>query len=90
MTTTKIQRYSESGVSTHEREHEDEQEHEHEEGTCPECGGNVVTDEGHGETVCAECGLVVEEDSVDRGPEWRAFDSKEKDQKSRVGAPRRR
>ena len=87
MTTTKIQRYSESGVSTHEREHEDEQEHEHEEGTCPECGGNVVTDEGHGETVCAECGLVVEEDSVDRGPEWRAFDSKEKDQKSRVGAP---
>ncbi|MCO8245562.1 MULTISPECIES: transcription initiation factor IIB [unclassified Haladaptatus] len=87
MTTTKIQRYSESGVSTHEREHEDEQEHEHEEGTCPECGGNVVTDEGHGETVCAECGLVVEEDSVDRGPEWRAFDAKEKDQKSRVGAP---
>ncbi len=83
MTTTKIQRYGESGVTAHEREQEDE----HEEGTCPECGGNVVTDEGHGETVCAECGLVVKEDSVDRGPEWRAFDSKEKDQKSRVGAP---
>ncbi|PSQ57673.1 MAG: transcription initiation factor IIB 2, partial [Halobacteriales archaeon SW_9_67_25] len=28
-----------------------------------------------------------EEDSVDRGPEWRAFDSREKDEKSRVGAP---
>jgi transcription initiation factor TFIIB len=54
---------------------------------CPECGGTVVTDGEHGETVCQDCGLVVAEDSVDRGPEWRAFDSKEKDQKSRVGAP---
>jgi len=58
-----------------------------EELVCPECGGNVVTDDEHGETVCADCGLVITEDSVDRGPEWRAFDSKEKDQKSRVGAP---
>ena len=55
--------------------------------TCPECGGQVVDDEEHGESVCVECGLVVEEDGIDRGPEWRAFDSKEKDQKSRVGAP---
>jgi transcription initiation factor TFIIB len=54
---------------------------------CPECSGNVVSDDEHGETVCADCGLVITEDSVDRGPEWRAFDSKEKDQKSRVGAP---
>jgi transcription initiation factor TFIIB len=55
--------------------------------TCPECSGNVVTDDEHGETVCAECGLVITADSVDRGPEWRAFDSREKDRKSRVGAP---
>ncbi|PSP27747.1 transcription initiation factor IIB 2 [Halobacteriales archaeon QH_2_65_14] len=54
---------------------------------CPECGGKLVADDEHGETVCTECGLVVEEDSVDRGPEWRAFDAQEKDQKSRVGAP---
>jgi len=54
---------------------------------CPECGGNVVNDEEHGETVCADCGLVVEQDSVDRGPEWRAFDAQEKNEKSRVGAP---
>jgi len=54
---------------------------------CPECPGTLVADDEHGETVCAECGLVVEEDSVDRGPEWRAFDAKEKDEKSRVGAP---
>ena len=54
---------------------------------CPECSGNVITDDEHGETVCDACGLVITEDSVDRGPEWRAFDSAEKDQKSRVGAP---
>ncbi|MFB6266672.1 MAG: transcription initiation factor IIB family protein [Halodesulfurarchaeum sp.] len=54
---------------------------------CPECSGNLVIDEERGETVCADCGLVVEEDEIDHGPEWRAFDSQEKDQKSRVGAP---
>jgi len=54
---------------------------------CPECGGNVATDTEHGETVCKDCGLVIEEDSIDRGPEWRAFDSAERDRKSRVGAP---
>jgi transcription initiation factor TFIIB len=57
------------------------------ENVCEECGGNLVTDSEHGETVCSECGLVVEEDEIDPGPEWRAFDSREKDEKSRVGAP---
>ncbi|WP_435144420.1 transcription initiation factor IIB [Halobaculum sp. P14] len=69
-------------------EQQTEQETEADEGlSCPECGGHVIQDEEHGETVCADCGLVVEEDSVDRGPEWRAFDAAEKDKKSRVGAP---
>ncbi|WP_276259831.1 transcription initiation factor IIB [Haloglomus litoreum] len=54
---------------------------------CPECGGNLSTDTEHGETVCSDCGLVVDEDAVDRGPEWRAFDASERDEKSRVGAP---
>ncbi|WP_435318030.1 transcription initiation factor IIB [Haloarchaeobius sp. TZWSO28] len=62
-------------------------ETEETETVCPECSGNLVADSEHGETVCTDCGLVVEEDNVDRGPEWRAFDSKEKDEKSRVGAP---
>ncbi|MFD1633414.1 transcription initiation factor IIB [Haloplanus ruber] len=64
---------------------------EHEESTtehvCPECGGALVTDEEHGETACSECGLIVEADEVDRGPEWRAFDARERDEKSRVGSP---
>ncbi|MEF8780301.1 MAG: TFIIB-type zinc ribbon-containing protein, partial [Haloferacaceae archaeon] len=27
--------------------------------TCPECSGRLQTDTEHGETVCADCGLVV-------------------------------
>ncbi|PSQ38086.1 transcription initiation factor IIB 2 [Halobacteriales archaeon SW_5_70_135] len=70
-----------------EREREREEEEQSEELACPECGGNLVSDEERAETVCSDCGLVVEEDEIDRGPEWRAFDAKEKDEKSRVGAP---
>ncbi|WP_254538670.1 transcription initiation factor IIB [Halomarina litorea] len=55
--------------------------------SCPECDGQVVRDDEHGETTCKECGLVLDEASIDRGPEWRAFHSDEKDEKSRVGAP---
>jgi len=55
--------------------------------SCPECDGQIVHDDEHGETTCEECGLVLDEDSIDRGPEWRAFHSDEKDEKSRVGAP---
>ncbi|MFC6731710.1 MULTISPECIES: transcription initiation factor IIB family protein [unclassified Haladaptatus] len=55
--------------------------------TCPECGSLLTTDHEHGERHCEECGLVVEETELDHGPEWRAFDSAERDQKSRVGAP---
>ena len=54
---------------------------------CPECDGRIVGDDERAEMVCEECGLVVEEDVIDRGPEWRAFDSAENDEKSRVGAP---
>jgi transcription initiation factor TFIIB len=76
---------------TDSRAREQEPEHEHESDDermgCPDCGGSVVADAEHGETVCQDCGLVVEEDAVDRGPEWRASDAGERDSKSRVGAP---
>jgi len=84
-TTTNRSRSRERQNRTSERT--DESESEHDGLQCPECSGNVITDDEHGETVCDDCGLVITEDSVDRGPEWRAFDSAEKDQKSRVGAP---
>jgi len=55
--------------------------------TCPECGGTVTTDDGRGERVCEQCGIVVESDAIDHGPEWRAFTPSEKDERSRVGSP---
>ncbi|MFC7044933.1 transcription initiation factor IIB family protein [Halobacteriaceae archaeon GCM10025711] len=78
---------TDASVRWRSRTEEEVSENENEGHGCPECGGHLVTDEGHGETVCNDCGLVVEEDGIDRGPEWRAFDSAEKDKKSRVGAP---
>ena len=55
--------------------------------TCPECDGRIETTSG--ERVCTECGLVVEADRIDHGPEWRSFDDDETDPK-RTGAPRTR
>ncbi|ELK55114.1 transcription initiation factor TFB, partial [Haloferax sp. BAB-2207] len=69
------------------RESERDETQQDETQVCPECSGHLVTDEEHGETICEDCGLVVEDTVVDRGPEWRAFDSAERDSKSRVGAP---
>jgi transcription initiation factor TFIIB len=82
---------SDTGIRTYTEESRTETAEETESAedvaTCPECDARLQADSEHGETVCTECGLVVEEDEIDRGPEWRAFDSAEKDQKSRVGAP---
>ena len=81
MTDTRVWTSSDSAVGERERPaSERAQEH-----VCPECGGTLVTDEEHGETACSDCGLVVEEDGIDHGPEWRAFDSRERDRKARVG-----
>jgi len=85
--TDSVRGYTTERSRARESEDETESTEESEQLRCPECGGQLATDTEHGETVCADCGLVVEEDEIDHGPEWRAFDSKEKDQKSRVGAP---
>ena len=75
-------------ADTTQTESAERSEQTEEELQCPECSStDLVADSERGETVCAECGLVVDEDSIDRGPEWRAFDSAERDRKSRVGAP---
>ncbi len=55
---------------------------------CPECGSlNLVHDYDSGETVCGDCGLVLREQTMDKGPEWRAFTMEEKASRSRVGVP---
>lgn len=51
---------------------------------CPECEGQLR--EGDSETVCTSCGLVVAEDTIDRGPEWRSFADDETN-RERTGAP---
>ena len=53
---------------------------------CPECGSIDVSNK-NAETVCNKCGLVIEEDAVDLGPEWRSFDAQDLAKKSRVGTP---
>ena len=55
---------------------------------CPECTSkNLVHDNDTGETICGDCGLVVYEQMMDKGPEWRAFTQEEKTSRSRVGMP---
>ncbi|WP_132057835.1 transcription initiation factor IIB [Halorussus amylolyticus] len=56
--------------------------------SCPECDSEDLVTTGDGnEIVCDDCGLVLEEQTIDRGPEWRAFNHSERQSKSRVGAP---
>ncbi len=46
---------------------------------CPECTSkNLVHDNDSGETICGDCGLVVYEQMMDKGPEWRAFTTRRK------------
>ncbi|MCK5636551.1 MAG: transcription initiation factor IIB, partial [Thermoplasmatales archaeon] len=55
---------------------------------CPKCGGTHLTkDYSRAELVCEDCGLVIDEDFIDHGPEWRAFDSDQREKRARVGAP---
>jgi len=55
---------------------------------CPECGSQeLVADLEVGELVCTRCGLVIGEDMLNQGPEWRAFTPEEKESRGRAGAP---
>lgn len=55
---------------------------------CPECGGtHFIEDKSRGELICALCGLVLKEDIIDSGQEWRAFDSEQMSNRARTGAP---
>ncbi|MFP3215580.1 MAG: TFIIB-type zinc ribbon-containing protein, partial [Candidatus Micrarchaeota archaeon] len=55
---------------------------------CPSCGStDIVYDAERGELVCNNCGLVIEENVTDTGPEWRAFDADQRNTRSRTGAP---
>ena len=70
-----------------EREGEERETESVGETECPECDSGGLVREDGAELVCEECGLVIEEEQIDRGPEWRAFNHQERQSKSRVGAP---
>lgn len=56
--------------------------------TCSECQStNLVRDITMGETVCGDCGLVVQENLLDRGAEWKAFTHQEEQSRARAGSP---
>ncbi|MFX0064344.1 MAG: transcription initiation factor IIB [Candidatus Hermodarchaeota archaeon] len=55
---------------------------------CSECGStNIISDENRGEKICVRCGIVSGDRLIDGGAEWRAFNSEERDERSRVGSP---
>ena len=56
--------------------------------TCRECGSkSIVTDPKHAELYCADCGMVIAENLVDLGPEWRSYDAEQASKRVRTGPP---
>jgi len=55
---------------------------------CPECNSaHLVRDYERGELVCEDCGIVLDDQLIDQGPEWRAFDVEQGEKRARTGAP---
>lgn len=55
---------------------------------CPSCKSTHLTkDYTRAEIVCESCGLVIDAELIDHGPEWRAFDNAQREKRSRIGAP---
>ncbi|WP_435196389.1 transcription initiation factor IIB [Natronomonas sp. EA1] len=70
-------------IDVYER-HYDESTEQTSANTCPECEGRVTMNTQ--ETVCDDCGLILADQQVDTGPEWRDFD--DGPTRERTGAPR--
>ena len=55
---------------------------------CPKCGSTHLSkDYSRAELICKDCGLVIDDELIDHGPEWRAFDSDQREKRARTGAP---
>ncbi|KAJ6339909.1 hypothetical protein OIU77_007786 [Salix suchowensis] len=57
---------------------------------CPDCKRltEIVFDHSAGDTICSECGLILEAHSVDETSEWRTFSNESSDHDpNRVGGP---
>ncbi|MFX1565315.1 MAG: transcription initiation factor IIB [Promethearchaeota archaeon] len=77
---------TEENSSIHEKHRQFQNSQEHR--PCPDCGERVaIRDETRGELACANCGLVLDDNTIDAGPEWRAFTTEERDKRARTGSP---
>lgn len=57
-------------------------------GNCPECTSeHLVKDYRRAEILCQDCGFVLNEQLMDRGPEWRSFDLSHRTGVERTGPP---
>lgn len=54
---------------------------------CPNCGGTEYIMSASRELVCANCGLVLRDDVIDFGAEWREFSPEEREKRARAGPP---
>ncbi len=55
---------------------------------CSECGStHLIEDYDHGEVICEICGLVLEDNKIDNGADWNAYDHEDVIKKERTGAP---
>ncbi len=56
------------------------------ESQCERCEGtNIIIDHEAGEEICGNCGLVLNDNAINMGPEWRAFSHEEANSRSRTG-----
>lgn len=55
---------------------------------CPRCkDSSIVRDYNQNTIICGNCGQILREDIKDRGPEWRAYNQQEKNERTRGGPP---
>lgn len=55
---------------------------------CPVCNSTELREDSQrGEIYCAKCCTVLDENLIDNGPEWRAFDHEQRNKRARTGAP---
>jgi len=55
---------------------------------CPECGSeNVQRDPRTGEYVCKKCHVVMSDDQIDMGKDWRSFENSDKQENVGTGSP---
>ena len=55
---------------------------------CPECGGSILFIEDKGETVCGQCGLIINERIVDFARSGkRSYTTQERNSREHTGAP---